>query len=308
MRQTLALILVLILGVLGGCGPAPRAKSSDQKLRVVTTIGMLADAAKNIGGDRVEVVALMGPGTDPHLYKATAGDVKRIDQADLVIALGLELEGRMSEILEQLNVQGKVVLLAGEAIPKEMLMVSPTSHGRPDPHVWFDLKAWQYVTNQIAQSLLELDQQHAAEYLKGAEEYAKKIEETNDWAKKEISQIPESQRVLITAHDAFHYFGRRYGLQVKGIQGTSTVTEAGAADIQTLANLIAEKGIKAIFVESSVPPNTINALQKAVASRGKTVAIGGELFSDAMGNPETEEGTYIGMVRHNVSTIVQALK
>ena len=308
MRQTLALILVLLLGVLGGCGPTPSAKSSGQKLRVVTTIGMLADAAKNVGGDRVEVIALMGPGTDPHLYKATAGDVKRIDQADLVIALGLDLEGRMSEILEQLNVQGKVVLLAGEAIPKEMLMVSPTSHGRPDPHVWFDLKAWQYVTNQIAQSLLELDQQHAAEYLKGAEEYAKKIEETNDWAKKEISQIPESQRVLITAHDAFHYFGRRYGLQVKGIQGTSTVTEAGAADIQTLANLIAEKGIKAIFVESSVPPNTINALQKAVASRGKTVAIGGELFSDAMGNPETEEGTYIGMVRHNVSTIVQALK
>lgn len=292
-----------------GCGQEPaKTDVASRKIKVVATIGMLGDAIKEIGGDRVDVESLMGPGTDPHLYKATAGDVAKLDEADLVVALGLDLEGRMVEVLEKIGQSGGRTLLAGDAIPKEKLIVTTSSHGRPDPHVWFDLDLWEIVCQSIADELVKMDPGNEAGYRQRSRAYIGKVLETKSWTAEQISSIPASQRILITAHDAFHYFGKAFGMEVMGIQGTSTVTEAGASKIQELSDLIAKKNIKAIFVESSVPPNTVTALQRAVSSRGATVEIGGELFSDAMGDPSTEEGTYIGMVRHNVSTIVEALK
>ncbi len=283
-----------------------QADLAQRKIKVVTTTGMIADLATNIGGDRVTVTPLMGPGVDPHLYKASERDVTRMSDADVIFYNGLHLEGAMAEVLKQLGESGQTMAVA-EAIPDSLLLSPPTAVGTYDPHVWFDVTLWMMAGAAVRDKLIELDPQHTDTYRVNAESYLTRLSDLNGYVLQEIKKIDPTQRVLVTAHDAFNYFGRAYGMEVRGLQGISTASEAGTADVQELAEYIAENKIPAIFVESSVPRRNIEAVQAAVKSRGFEVVIGGELFSDAMGSPGTPAGTYPGMVRHNVAAIVSAL-
>ena len=301
----LALLLSSSLGWVGPHGLA--AQDEPEKIRVTTTVGMIADIAKNVGGDRVEVTALMGPGIDPHLYKASAGDVDRLANADIIFYGGLELEGRMTDTFVRIARSGKPVVPVTEDIPEEQLREPAEFEGKFDPHVWFDVTLWMMAAQTVKEQLAELEPESEPVFQANLDAYLAELEELDTYVQQQVDRVPEGQRVLITAHDAFGYFGERYGMEVLGLQGTSTATEASANDIQELADFIAERRIPAIFVESSVPPATIEALREAVRSRGFDVTIGGQLFSDAMGEDGTPEGTYVGMVRHNVDTIVNAL-
>lgn len=289
-----------------GCGASvERGDLAGRPIRVVCTTGMIADAAEHVGRGRVDVQALMGPGTDPHLYKPTAGDVRTLEGADMILYNGLELEGRMADIFAAMRSKKKTVAVAETIGPELLHMVF---QDKADPHVWFDVRLWKIVVERIRDTFKEIDASHAERYDANAADYLEELDRLDVWIQEQINSIPNEQRVLVTAHDAFGYFGRRYGLEVIGIQGVSTATEASASDIQRLSKVLAERRIKAIFVESSVPQSTIQALQKAVVARGWNIRIGGQLYSDAMGSPGTDEGTYIGMIRHNVRTIVEALK
>jgi manganese/zinc/iron transport system substrate-binding protein len=261
---------------------------------------------RNVGGPRVAVEALMGPGVDPHLYKASAGDVIKIQNADVVMYNGLELEGRMIDIFERLS-RTKPTYGIADAIPVERLRRPPEFEGAYDPHVWFDPNLWSYAVDEVARRLSELDPGSAGSYAANAVAYRAELVELDQYTRRQVASIPPSSRVLITAHDAFGYFGDQYGMEVRGLQGISTASEAGAADVQGLARYIAERDIRAIFVESSVPQATIEAVQAAVQARGKQVEIGGQLYSDALGEPGTPEGTYVGMFRYNVDTITKGL-
>lgn len=266
---------------------------------------MIGDAVENVAGDLVEVQTLMGPGVDPHLYNATAGDVGRINEADIVFYNGLHLEAAMAEVLQE---TGTVTTVAvAESIDEERLLKPAEYEGQADPHVWFDVELWQVAVGEIRAALAELDSDNAGRYEANAEAYLQELEELDAYVADRVEQIPAQQRVLITAHDAFNYFGEAYGIEVRGLLGISTASEAGTRDIRQLAEFIAERQIPAIFVESSVSARSIEAVQAAVEAAGGEVGIGGELFSDAMGDEGTEEGTYIGMVRHNVDTIASAL-
>jgi manganese/zinc/iron transport system substrate-binding protein len=288
---------------------APTGKPAElagRKIRVVTTVGMITDIVENVGKDRVEVKGLMGPGVDPHLYKATASDVKLLDSADIIFYGGLELEGRLTDVFVKMSRSRPTVAVTDE-IPAEKLREPTEFEGKYDPHVWFDVTLWQDAVKTINKNLAELDPGSKDFYQQNTDAYLKQLDDLHQYVKTQIATIPPASRVLITAHDAFGYFGQQYGLEVRGLQGTSTATEAGAGDVQALADFIATRKIKAIFVETSVPESTIKAVQAAVKAKGHDVAIGGELYSDAMGASGTPEGTYIGMVRHNVDTIVKAL-
>ncbi|HUF51550.1 MAG TPA: zinc ABC transporter substrate-binding protein [Longimicrobiales bacterium] len=287
-----------------GCGAA--APDTHDRVRVVTTIGMITDLAARIGGDRVEVDGLMGPGVDPHLYKASAGDVRRLARADLVLYNGLHLEAAMGEVLEEMG-KRKLTFAVTDSIDRRELTAPPEFKGSYDPHVWFDVRLWQAAARAISRALQRADPAHAAEYAQRGDEVLRDLEALDEWVRARVAEVPEERRVLVTAHDAFNYFGRAYGFEVKGLQGISTASEAGTADVQRLAAEIARRRIPAIFVETSIPRRTIEAVQAAVRSRGFDVSIGGALYSDALGNPGTPEGTYVGMVRHNVNTIVGAL-
>jgi manganese/zinc/iron transport system substrate-binding protein len=305
----LGIALVGLMGLLTACGQPGGEASADlsqRPIRVVTTIGMITDIVENVGGDRVQVTGLMGPGVDPHLYKASEGDVGRMAQADMVFYNGLHLEAKMGEVFEQMEGRVKTVAVT-DGIDQSTLLTPPEFEGAHDPHVWFDVSLWKSAAEQARDALIEMDPDHADLYRDNAESYLAELDELHAYVKAEAEKVPAEQRVIITAHDAFNYFGRAYGFEVRGLQGISTATEAGTADVQELADFIVERNIPAIFVESSVPPRTIEAVQAAVRSKGFEVEIGGELFSDAMGDPETPEGTYNGMVRHNVDTIVSAL-
>ena len=279
---------------------------SSRTIQVVATTGHVAEAVRNVGGQRVAVEALMGPGVDPHLYKASAGDVIKIQNADVVMYNGLALEGRMIDIFERLG-RTKPTYAIADAIPAELLRAPPEFQGAYDPHVWFDPIRWSYAVDETARRLSELDPHSAATYAANAAAYRAELYDLDQYTRHKIESIPESSRVLITAHDAFGYFGDQYGMEVRGLQGISTASEAGAADVQGLARYIAERDIRAIFVESSVPQATIEAVQAAVQARGKQVVIGGQLYSDALGEPGTPEGTYVGMFRYNVDTITRGL-
>ncbi|MCP4573475.1 MAG: zinc ABC transporter solute-binding protein [bacterium] len=302
-----ALTLLLALAACSGGGSGDEAaKAGDGKLRVVTTTGQVADLARNVGGDRVTVTALMGPGIDPHLYKASAGDVERLRRADLILYNGLHLEAKMGEVLERLGAS-RPVAAAAETIPGDELISPDGYEGTHDPHVWFDLTLWSHAVDAVRDALIELDPDHAAGYRTRATAYARELSALDAYVREQLATVPVAQRVLITAHDAFTYFGRAYGFEVRGLQGISTATEAGAADVQGLARFIAERRIPALFVETSVSPKAIEAVRAAVHSRGFDVGVGGELYSDALGDAGTPAGTYLGMVRHNVDTIVAAL-
>ncbi|MBK8986204.1 MAG: zinc ABC transporter substrate-binding protein [Chloroflexi bacterium] len=298
--------MITVLLLLAACGGGGETAVADGRLNVVTTTGHIGDAAKIIGGERVRVTSLMGPGLDPHLYVASEGDVRRLSDADLILYNGLFLEARMSNVLEQIG-RGKPAVAVAEAVPETQRLLSQEYADAYDPHVWFDVKLWQIVVAAVRDALITADPDHAALYEANAAAYLSELAELEQYVQDQAARIPPAQRVLITAHDAFGYFGRAYGFEVMGLQGISTEAEASAADVQSLADFIAANQIPAIFIESSVPVRTVEAVQAAVTAQGFQVAIGGELFSDALGDQETPEGSYVGMVRHNIDTIVEAL-
>ena len=290
-----------------GCDPKGQPDASaGGKLRVVTTIGMVTDIVKNVGGERVEVTGLMGPGVDPHLYKASAGDVQRLTSAQLIFYNGLHLESKMGDILAKMSGDTKTVAVT-DAVDRSLLLRPPEFEGQYDPHLWFDVPLWMEAVGSVRDTLSEVDSDNTLMYYTNAERYLARLAELHEYVKAQAERVPSEQRVLVTAHDAFNYFGKAYGFEVRGLQGISTATEAGIADVQELATFIAERRIPAIFVESSVSTRSLEAVKAAVKSKGFDVKIGGELFSDAMGSEGTPEGTYIGMVRHNIDTIVTAL-
>jgi len=288
--------------------PAALATAADKKIKITTTVTMVADLARNVGGDRVEVEALMGPGVDPHLYKAAASDVTKLQQADLIFYSGLLLEGKMQDIFGKLARSKRFVYAVTESIPLDRLLEPPEFAGHYDPHVWFDVPLWKLCLDTVAKGLSEFDPAGKDGYEKRATSTRARLDELHAWALKKAGELPAKRRILVTSHDAYNYFGRAYGFQVVGLQGISTVSEAGLADVAKLTDFIKQKKIKAVFVESSVPHDTIERISKDAG-----VKIGGELFSDAMGTPGKIEngydlGTYEGMIKHNLTTIVEALK
>ena len=298
-------ILSLLGILLYGCQPA-KQKSESDKLRIVATTGMLYDAVINIGRDKVEAQAIMGPGVDPHLYKATQGDLAKLNNADLIIYNGLALEGKMGEILEKLGTR-KSVTAAAEDIPKDTLLGAEGYKNAYDPHIWFDVKLWTYAVKAVERSLISMDSSNANFYASNAKEYLSELDSLDKMVRSRILEIPEKQRILITAHDAFQYFGRAYGIKVEGLLGISTVADVGLRDIARLIDIIIENDIKAIFVETSVSEKLINAVIVGCKEKDHIVEIGGALYSDAMGELGTREGTFIGMVTSNVNTIVSGL-
>ncbi|MYL32548.1 manganese transporter [Pontibacillus yanchengensis] len=311
MKKAFLLMMIVPLLVLAACstgnGETADAGNNDEKIQVATTIAQIGDVAKNIGGDHVEVTSLMGPGTDPHLYKAVQSDIKTLSNADIIFYNGLHLEGQMNEIFEKMRSE-KPTYAVAENIPEEKLAADPTNPEIFDPHVWFDIKLWEYAVEEVKNGLVELDPDNKEDYEKNFKEYKQKLDELQAYAKDKVSEIPEESRVLVTAHDAFHYFGEAYGFEVMGLQGLSTESEYGLNDVKRLVDTLVERNIKAVFVESSVSERSINAVVEGAQERGHNVEIGGELYSDAMGAEDTEAGTYIGMFRHNINTIVDSLK
>lgn len=298
-------ILLIIAMILTGCN-GNTGTPDDGRLKVVTTTTLIADVVRQLAGDLVDVQALMGPGVDPHLYKASAGDVQRMSNADMVVYNGLHLEGKMSDVFE--NIKGKIIFAVSDDIEDDRLLDFASNPGYYDPHIWFDVSIWKSATVKIAEGLRELDPQNQDIYDANLESYLDKLDELDQYVRDRTAELDESQRILITAHDAFKYFGHQYGFVVMGLQGISTDAEAGTADIRNLANFIVEKQIKAIFVESSVPRKNIEALKEAVNAKGFDVKIGGQLYSDSTGDIGTDAESYIGTVKSNIDTIVDALK
>ncbi|MBL6449131.1 zinc ABC transporter substrate-binding protein [Fulvivirga sp. 29W222] len=299
----------LILGVIviSGCGKVAKENSENAHFNIVTTTGMIGDAVTNIVGDSADVIALMGPGVDPHLYKATQGDLQKLTGADLIFYNGLHLEGKMGEVLEKLSHLKPVVAVA-QNIEDTKLRKVPEFNNNYDPHIWFDVSLWIEAVREIDITLQKQDKRNAAYYHKNAMNYIKQLESLHAWVIQRVGTIPKEQRTLITAHDAFGYFGEAYDIEVKGLQGISTLSEYGLRDVSVLAKFIVDHKIKAVFVETSVSQKSINAVVQGAQERGFEVSIGGNLYSDAMGEEGTPEGTYIGMVTANVNTIVEALK
>lgn len=307
-NSPLAAVLAACL-ILAGCAstePAP-SQSADGVWKVTATTGMVADIVEQVGGEHVAVTQLMGAGVDPHLYKASEGDIKRIDNADLIFYSGQHLEGKMIDIFEKMG-KTKPVKPVTAKLTKDNLLADPASPANPDPHVWFDVSLWIKSVEQVRDDLIAFDPANKDTYSANADKYVAELKELDDYARTQLASIPKEQRVLVTAHDAFQYFGRAYDVEVLGLQGISTASEYGLKDVQGLVDTLVSRQIKAVFVESSVPKRSIEAVVQGAAAKNHVVQIGGELFSDAMGTPGTPEGTYIGMVKHNVDTIVNALK
>ncbi|WGD35669.1 zinc ABC transporter substrate-binding protein [Olleya sp. YS] len=299
-----SLILIAIL-VLIGC---KNNNQADGKLNIVTTTTMITDLVKHIGGDRVNINGLMGSGVDPHLYKASEGDVTKLVNADIIFYNGLHLEGKLVEVFEKMGSKTKTPIALGEVLDKSTLIGSDYFASNYDPHVWFNIEYFKQFAQKVTSVLAEKDIENTAYYKANEAAYLAKLDVLQNTINAKIETLPKDKRILVTAHDAFNYFGKNYGFEVVGLQGLSTATEAGVKDVQNLANFIIQKQVKAIFVESSVPKRTIEALQEAVKSKGFDVQIGGTLYSDALGSADTIEGTYTGMFEYNVNTIVNALK
>ena len=296
-------ILILLAITTFGC---KNDNPSNGNLNVVTTTTMITDLVKNIGGDLINVQGLMGSGVDPHLYKASEGDVTKLVNADIIFFNGLHLEGKLVEIFEKMTTKTPVAL--AEELDKTTLIGSDYFASNYDPHVWFNINYFKKFADKVTQVLSEKDPENASKYADNKKAYLTKLDALQSKINSKIETLPKDKRILVTAHDAFNYFGKNYGFEVVGLQGLSTATEAGVQDVQRLAAFIIEKDVKAIFIESSVPKRTVEALQAAVKSKDHEVTIGGTLYSDALGNAGTIEGTYIGMFEYNVNTIVNALK
>lgn len=290
----------------------PLAGGAAEPLRVVATTTMLTDLAREIGGEAVEVTGLMGPGVDPHTYKTTRQDVVSLRRAQVVLYNGLHLEGRMGDALERLAERGKAVVEVGAAVPAQQLLSGESMGKATDPHVWFDPRLWAICAEAVAEAFAEAKPSRADEFRGNLLRVQAELAELDAWAKERLAVLPVERRVLITSHDAYNYFGRAYEFQVIGVQGISTVSEAGLADVARMVDFIREHEVGAIFVESSVSPAAIKRISEDSGAR-----LGGELFSDAMGEPGKMEtgpdgvrydvGTYAGMFRHNVNTIVGGL-
>lgn len=309
--RRLALLALALLALPGsGCAGAGGDETvSGRKVRVATTTNFITDTVRQVGGDRVEVTGLMGPGVDPHLYKASAKDVRTLRDADIIVYGGLFLEGKMQDVLDGLA-RSQTTVAVSRDMPRERLR--PAAPNAPaeeeyDPHVWFDPDLWAFAVGTIADALAAKDPEHAAEYRRNAKRYTAELRRLRDSSREALAAIPERRRLLVTSHDAFGYFGRAFDVDVEAIQGISTATEATAADVKRVAGVIADREVPAVFVESSVPRQTIEAVIAAARARGQDVRIGDELFSDAAGDEGTSEGTYLGMVRANVDRIRRGL-
>lgn len=307
MPKTLPALVALSLALqLTVACDSPEAGASDDPPSVVTTTNLVADSVRRIAAEGVSVESLMGPGVDPHLYKASESDVRRLAEADLIVYSGLHLEGKMGDILVKMA-RSRPVIAVTEAVPDEALREPPEFAGLYDPHVWFDVMLWARTIDPVVDALAEVAPDHAESFRGAGEAYEAELEELDAWVRQRIEEVPPEKRVLVTAHDAFGYFGRAYGVEVVGIQGISTLAEAGLQDVERVVDLVVERGIPAIFVESSVPRQAIEAVQAAARDRGHEVKIGGQLYSDSLGAAGSPEGTYVGAVRYNVNTIVDAL-
>lgn len=284
------------------CEPVKKARFT-----VVATTSMLGDAVRNIVQEHAEVITLMGPGVDPHAYKATHRDVQSLMHADVVFYNGLHLEGKMADILQSLS-QTRPIYAAGEALEVVQLLRDPHFSTGIDPHIWFDVSLWKQVIQYLSQQLQTTDPEKASLYAENTELYLRELEELHSTIHQNIQRIPPAQRVLITAHDAFGYFGRAYAMEVRGLQGISTVSECGLKDVSDLVKFIIRRNIKAIFLETSVPERPLKAVVEGCEQRGYPIAVGGYLYSDTLGETATPEGTYCGMVQANVQAIVNALK
>ncbi|MBM3876957.1 MAG: ABC transporter substrate-binding protein [Verrucomicrobia bacterium] len=301
----------LFLAVVAAAAAAmllPESRAAGAKIKVAATVSMVTDLVKQVGGDRIEVAGLMGAGVDPHLYKATAADVVKLQQADVIFYNGLVLEGKMQDVFAKLARTKKFVYPLSESIPVEKLLEPPEFEGHYDPHVWFDVTLWAMCADTVVKGLGEFSPKDKPYFERRGEEVRSKLAALHEWALKKSAELPKEKRILVTSHDAYNYFGRAYGFQVVGLQGVSTVTEAGLKDMAKLVDFIKKHKVKAVFVESSVSPAAIKRI-----SQDAKVKVGGELFSDAMGTPGQIEngydlGTYEGMIKHNLTTIVEALK
>ena len=309
-------LLVACFGLAIGCGPSKTASNEDgvdatldrsYPYKAVATVGMIADVVRNVAKEKASVDGLIGEGVDPHLYKPTRGDVVALNQADVIFYNGLMLEGKMSDVLVQAARGGRPVYAVTQAILDQGDYVLTDESEHYDPHVWMDVSGWIRATEVISFSLAEFDPENKAFYSDNASVYIKELQRLDEYARQSTASIPATQRVLVTAHDAFNYLGRAYGLEVRGIQGLSTESEAGVKDIEALVSFIVERSIPAVFVETSVADKNVRALVEGAEARGHQLNIGGALFSDAMGPAGTYEGTYLGMIDHNITTIVRAL-
>lgn len=307
MKRALKLIWsLLLLGgivILAACSANDTNSTDNSKIQVVTTISQIGEPLSVIGGERIQVKSLMGPGVDPHLYNPTQSDIRTLEGADIVFYNGLHLEGNMIEIFEEIGKKRPVLAIA-EVIPEEQLLKDET--GALDPHVWFDIDLWKQALEAAVEELKEISPNDAQFFETNKQDYFAKLEELKAEAEK-LKQIPDDQRVLVTAHDAFGYFGRMHDMEVVGLQGLSTEDEVSLTEMEETITLLVERKVPAVFVESSINERSIQALIEGAAEKGHEVSLGGELFSDAMGEAGTEEGTYIGMYSHNVNTIYRAL-
>ena len=305
------LLLIMTLFLFFSIAKKTSVSNKDKNmLKIVCTTNIIEQTLLNLIPDNqnnINIISLMGPGTDPHLYRATENDVTKLQQADLILYNGLHLESKLSEILEQLS-QKKFTVAVSKDIPHSKLFSPPEYKGNFDPHIWFDIKLWKQTIITMQDSLIKLDPNNKNAYTQKTTEYLNQLTNLEYSLKKTISILPTKNRILVTAHDAFNYFGNAFGFTVKGLQGISTQAEPSIKDIQNLAKFIQKNKIKSIFVESSIPKRTIEAVQEATKAQNWSVQIGGELFSDALGSANTPEGTYSGMLKHNIETIVNNLK
>ena len=296
---------IFILVLTAGC--KNHVREADGKPLIVVTTGLLADAVKNIVGDSITVESLMGPGVDPHLYKASLGDLSKLTDADLILYQGLYLEGKLGEVLEKLGRTKKVAALADD-LPDELIRKVDDKGQIPDPHIWFDVVIWKEVVIHANDVLSEQFPSSSAYFKTNTDIYLAKLDSLDTYISTGISTIPIEKRVLVTSHDAFNYLGAAYNIEVRGLQGISTLSEFGLRDVSDLVKMISQREIRSVFVETSVSPRSLNAVVAGVRDQGKQVAIGGTLFTDALGEPGSEQGTYIGMMKYNVDAIVKGLR
>ncbi len=305
MKPTLAFLMPYLLTLLlFSCQNKPKETN---RPKIVTTTGHIADMVQNIVGDKAEVSALMGPGVDPHLYKASLSDLKKMADADIIFYSGLHLEGKMVEIFQKLKRTKKVVAVS-DGIPKNLLLLADASHGIPDPHIWFDVQLWRYCVQEAEKNLSKHFPAHCAFFHQNATAYDKQLQLLDEQVMRDIGSIPAKQRVLVTAHDAFGYFGKRYRMEVIGLQGISTLSEYGLSEITNLTKTLVARNIQSVFIETSVSEKAINSVIEGCKRKGHHIRIGGSLYSDALGAGNTPEGTYIGMFKANVSLIKEGLK
>lgn len=311
-KSFLLLALLLFCSAFTGCGSgnktAPAGGTSDSqasRFTVVCTTGMVADFVREIGGEQLQVVQLMGEGVDPHIYKASPADLRALGRACAIVYSGLHLEGKLAQVLERMG-DSKPVLAVAETLPKDSLLA--TGGDSFDPHCWMDVRLWQQTVTPIEEFLSKQLPEHKEKFSERSAKLQKRLQSLDESIRQQLAEIPAESRVLVTAHDAFRYFGKSYDVEVRGLQGVSTESEAGVKTVNDLVQFLVERKIKAVFVETSISEQNMHALQEGCRSLKHELKIGGELYSDALGKLGTPEGTYEGMIQHNIQTIVTALK